>query len=162
MGLIKQRDITLTLLGNITDEMKVFLMELTSLNGLQLDQVIFKEACSLSEISKIASQHHIGICSEDPITLNRDLCLTNKIFTYLGNKNAIICTSTRAQSEFLDQYTNVGLKYVVDDSKDLSLKLLSYFFDRSMLDENRSNAIEIANNYLNWEVESQKLVDFYK
>ncbi len=162
MGLTKQRDITLTLLGNITDEMKIFLMELSSLNGLELDQVIFKETCSLSEISKIASQHHIGICSEDPKTKNRDLCLTNKIFTYLGNKNSILCTDTSAQSEFINQYRNVGFKYAVDDRKGLCDIILKYFSDRLLLNEHRNNGFQYSITQLNWEIESQKLVGYYK
>lgn len=162
IGLTKQRDITLTLLGNITDEMKVFLTELTNLNGLELDQVIFKETCSLSEISKIASQHHIGICSENPKTKNRDLCLTNKIFTYIMNKNAIVCTSTRAQCEFLYQYPGVGFEYEVADTKELSSILLKYYFDRLLLNEHRNNGFQYSITKLNWEIESQKLVGYYK
>jgi hypothetical protein len=162
MGLTKQRDIKLTLLGNITAEMRSFLIELTCLNGLESDQVVFEETCSLSEISKIASQHHIGICAEDPRTLNRDLCLTNKIFTFLGNKNSILCTDTSAQSKFINQYPNVGFKYAVDDRKGLCDILLKYFSDRLLLNEHRNNGFQYSINQLNWEIESQKLVGYYK
>jgi glycosyltransferase involved in cell wall biosynthesis len=161
MGLTKQSNIRLTLLGNITEEMRSFLMELTCLNGLDSGQLVIKETCSLSEIYEIASQHHIGICSEDPKTLNRDLCLTNKIFTYLGNKNAILCTGTTAQSEFLNKYPNIGFEYQVDDPKALNSILLQYYSDRKLLNEHRNNAYEYSNNQLNWEIESRKLVDFY-
>jgi hypothetical protein len=162
IGLAKNPNIYLTLLGNITDDIKFYITEIIISNGLERNQVVFKEACSLSDINETARQQHIGICAEDPKTLNRDLCLTNKIFTYLMNKNVIVCTSTRAQVEFLKEYPNIGFEYEVDDSKRLSSILIQYYSDRSLLNEQRNNAFEYANNQLNWEIESDKLVEFYR
>ncbi len=162
IGLAKNPNIYLTLLGNITAEMKLYFTEIIISNGLERNQVVFKEACSLSDINKTARQHHIGICAEDPKTLNRDLCLTNKIFTYLMNKNVIVCTSTRAQVEFLKEYPDIGFEYEVDDSKTLSYILIKYYYDRALLNEQRNNGFEFSNNKLNWEIESNKLVEFYR
>jgi hypothetical protein len=161
IGLAKNPNIYLTLLGNISADIKLYFIEIIISNGLERNQVIFKETCSLSKIYEIASQHHVGICSEDPKTKNRDLCLTNKIFTYISNKNAIICTGTRAQVAFLKQYPNIGFEYHVDDPKALCSILLQYYSDRTLLNENRNNGFKYSINELNWEIESRKLVDFY-
>jgi glycosyltransferase involved in cell wall biosynthesis len=161
IALTKIEKIELTLLGNCTEEIRSFFLGFATSKGLNGGQLIFKDVCSTKEIFITASQHHIGICSENQKTVNRDLCLTNKIFTYLASQNAIILTSTKAQTEFSLEFPNVGFVYGVDDSGQLKEVLLNYYYNRNLLNSHRKNAYQLAREKLNWEVESNKLVDFY-
>ena len=89
------------------------------------------------------------------------VCLTNKIFIYLLAGNAMILTNTKAQSQFQNQ-NQVGLLCKVDDVEEFCSALTTYENDRSLLTVQRKKNWMLANEVLNWENESRKLLKIIK
>ncbi len=110
------------------------------------------------QVFKIASAFDIGIAAEIPYCENRDLCLTNKIFTYLLAGNCILASNTEAQENFISSYPSVGLLYKYDDAVDLAEKIKRLYYDRPTLQQFKMNSLQLASTELNWENESKKLL----
>jgi len=160
IGLVKEKRIKLTLLGNITPTLKTYFNNISSESNLNKDQLVFIEPVPENELVGIGQQHHIGIASEVPIHENRNYCLTNKIFIYLLSKNAIIFSNTKAQSEFLNQHPGIGFLYNQGDIQQIATYLRVYSNDISELKRQQNNSDQLG-QLLNWENESAKLLQFY-
>jgi glycosyltransferase involved in cell wall biosynthesis len=151
-------EITLTLLGMATDEVKDYFYKSIDNIGLNKSQLRFLDPVKESEIVKIASTHHIGLAAEYVHIENRDLCLTNKLFMYLLAGNAIVATDTSAQKSFLAGNQVIGSIYVQEDAIDLSRILNNYIDNPEMLDNHRKNALELGKMKYNWDIERMQFL----
>lgn len=158
IGLTQSANISLTLLGNCTDTMKTYFMELAKENGLQKEQLKFLPAVSEEKISSIAADYDLGLACEVPQVLNRDICLTNKIFLYLLAGNAILFSNTKAQTLFYQEHPNTGSLYQYDDAKELSKILVQYQQNRALLGKQRESALQLGKQLFNWETEQNQLL----
>lgn len=158
IGQIGNPLISLSLLGNIDESNRSHFMEIANNSGLFDRQIIFITSVSATEVFKVANQHDIGLALERASPLNRDICLTNKIFTYLGAGLAIIVTETSAQSAFIKQHPQTGTSYRIGDIDHLAMRLDHYYRDREALMSAKKAAYQLAKTTLNWELESKKLL----
>jgi glycosyltransferase involved in cell wall biosynthesis len=122
----------------------------------------FHEPIMPDEIPAFASQFDIGLAVENSTPLNRDLCLTNKIFTYLQAALAVVASDTTAQQNLIHQYPAVGKVYQKGDSEALAEVLLYYHQHRELLVKTRRAALSVARDQLNWENESGKFLGIVK
>ncbi len=152
----------ITLLGNCSDEVKEKIIKLIEEVGLDKMNITFKVVVPESEIPIIASQHHIGLCTEDTMTLNRRICLTNKIFTYMLGKNALLMSNTPAQSIFFAKQLGVGQLVNLYNISEITECIQNYQDDRLLLENHRNESLRLAKETYNWEMESEKLLKFYK
>lgn len=162
MGLLRSQEITLTLLGNCNQEMKEHIYQFADQTGAGKSSIILLPACAPDEIFKIAATHHIGLALEEGDTLNRQICLTNKLFTYLLSGLATIATDTPAQKQFLESFQDIGVCYTSGDTKTLSMQLARYQVNRTKLECQRRRALSIAKGEMNWEAESERFISFFK
>lgn len=159
MGQLNDLPVSLTLLGNISPEMKKYLLKIADESAVPMSSLIFNPPVAEAEIFIIASQHDIGLGGEIPDCLNREYCLTNKIFTYLLAGNALVLSDTQAQKKFLDDYPAVGSIFRSEEPESLASVLRLYANEPDLLVTHRMNAREIALNELNWEKEKKKFID---
>lgn len=160
IGLVNDQRIKLTLLGNISEPLKLYFKKISAESELVENQLIFLGPVPEYELVRIGQQHHIGIASEVLIQENRNFCLTNKIFIYLLSETAILFSKTKAQTEFLNQHTEIGLLYNQGDIEEISNHLRMYLHNPAVLEYQRNNSSQLGQE-LNWEKESAKLIDFY-
>ena len=158
MGMIGDSKIELSLLGNCPVETKDYFLGIMKKNGVDSAQVKFLPVVEEKEIARIASMHHIGLACEVPHILNRELCLTNKVFMYLLAGNAIVFSKTRAQAAFLEETPGIGLAYQPDDASQLSKLLGTYLDDPALLQQHRIAALKLGIQSLNWDIEKQSLL----
>jgi glycosyltransferase involved in cell wall biosynthesis len=111
-----------------------------------------------NDLPAFAARFDVGLATEKATPLNRNICLTNKIFTYLLAGNCILASDTDAQKGFLYSYKQVGLLYKNEDIKDLAQKIDFLFKDRSFLNNCKESSFALALKELNWENESKKLL----
>lgn len=149
-------EISLTLLGSCSKEVKDYFLSLASSYNLKHDQLIFLNSVEEKEIVRIASQHHIGLASEISHIPNRDLCLTNKIFMYLLASNALVLSDTKAQKDFLKTYPGIGSLYKQDNPLDLTRVLQQYLSQPELLYQHRISSLQLAKSELNWDRELAK------
>lgn len=153
-----QSPVVFTLLGNCSQEMKIYLLNLAQQSNVTAEQLRFVNPVAEKEIVSIGAMHHIGMASEVPHILNRELCLTNKIFIYLLSGNAIVASSTQAQKKFLNEHEGIGMTYPCNDSDALAAILNHYTSNRELLSNHRSASLRLGMERFNWETEGTYLL----
>jgi glycosyltransferase involved in cell wall biosynthesis len=157
---LKKYGFELHVLGDLPEGVfKKYLSEMISLNGLKI--AVYTPIPS-DDIAAFAARFDIGLAVETGEVLNRDICLTNKIFTYLQAGLAIIASDTSAQQCFLDQYPAIGRLYRKTDIAALSQALIYFNENRDALNKAGQSALMLTHTTLNWEYESEKFLAIVK
>ena len=118
----------------------------------------FLPPVSPDQIFEIASKFDIGLSIEVPDFRNRDLCLTNKIFTYLLAGNCIIFSNTKAQVDFCETYHNAGFLFDSGNNVQLANIIMELFINREKLELAKRRSLQLAIDTLNWENEQAKFL----
>jgi glycosyltransferase involved in cell wall biosynthesis len=148
-------DFELHLLGYIpVNEKQHFLSNVL----LGIRGVYFHEPIPPDEVIDFASQFHIGIAAEQSVPFNRDICLTNKVFTYLQAGLAIVASNTTAQKHFMDENPGIGEIYEKNNVESLTVILSNYNLNRALLSNTRAAALKLGIEKYNWQNESKKLL----
>jgi glycosyltransferase involved in cell wall biosynthesis len=147
-------NISFGILGYCCDTYKEELVKISA----KPSSISFLPQVSLEDVFKIAATYDVGLASEIPYCENRDVCLTNKLFTYLMCSNCVIASNTSAQKDFFSNYPGVGVLYKNDDPTDLARKIEELYINRGLLAGCRRNAYDLAKSELNWQNESEKLL----
>jgi hypothetical protein len=161
VGLLKEFDVKLTLLGNIKEDEKEYFEFLINKHEIDNSKINFMNPVEEKRIFEIASEHHIGFASETGKDFNNNIALSNKIFTYLLAGNAILLSNTQAQKLFYEANPNIGYLYSQSNSLELANLIKRYILDPKILFEHRVNSLKLSNK-LNWENESEKLLKLIK
>lgn len=157
MARLKDLPITLTLLGSSTAYLSYFRQLLADV-GIDEDKVAFHPTVSEEEIFEIANQHDVGLALEQRTPLNRNICLTNKIFTYLLSGLAIIASDTEAQGAFLRRHPEIGFTYPSGNVDELARVLKLYAEDTSRLQSAKGASLALAKTTYHWENEKLTFV----
>jgi glycosyltransferase involved in cell wall biosynthesis len=150
--LLKDQPFELHLLGYLSAEFQNSFID--KIIGKSTFPIYFHEPIPSDEITAFASQFDIGLASENNIPLNRDICLTNKIFTYIQAGMAIVASDTTAQVDLLNEYPGIGKIYQKGNAQSLAVTLSYYHQNRKQLFEARKASLLLARQKLNWETES--------
>jgi glycosyltransferase involved in cell wall biosynthesis len=112
-------------------------------------------------LQKELSKHDIGLAVEDNNeNFNRDICLTNKIWSYFQAGLYIIATNTTAQKEFIKEHASHGLITSLQPHE-LRLTFTKIIDNKTQLISKKIERFSIAENY-NWENESKELVKYWE
>lgn len=152
MNLVDSFSIDLTLVGNCNEDIKTTLQD-QLVKGKH--SIIFKQPIAETALIEEASSHHIGLALESGANLNRNLCLTNKIFTYLLAGNAIIASDTDAQKKFAASNPESIIIYKVGDAQALANILYTMYANTTQLEQMKKAAYNAAASKYNWEAEQQ-------
>lgn len=156
-GILKDVNLELHLLGDLPEgSFKDFLLNMTTSSALKI--FIYPPIPS-EQITAFASKFDIGLAIETGTILNRDICLTNKIFTYVNAGLAIIASDTTAQRDFIEHHPAIGKVYSKTNTSALA-DVLKYFSEnKNALQKAREAALALAQSTLNWETESVKFLN---
>jgi glycosyltransferase involved in cell wall biosynthesis len=154
MNILNSLNIELHLLGHCPESYKEELKKLAKRPAA----IHFHLSTTLENIFSVAAQFDVGLAAEVPHCINRELCLTNKLFTYILSSNCILASDTQAQKLFLNTYPGVGLLYEHNKPESLAQQINKLYNDKHLLGELRKNAHELAAERLNWEKESEILL----
>jgi glycosyltransferase involved in cell wall biosynthesis len=95
---------------------------------------------------------------EQPTVENRDLCVTNKIFTYMLAGLAVAATDTRGQREILSAVGEAGFLYTPGRPGELADGVRRWLHDPSGLARARAASRAAAQSRYNWDLEAPGLV----
>jgi glycosyltransferase involved in cell wall biosynthesis len=98
------------------------------------------------------------LATEIGIPKNRDLCLTNKIFTYIHSGLAIVASDTSAQKQLLQEFDEMGMIYERNNISTLQNIFKTYLTDKNLLIKHKIQAKNYAVESLNWENEKYKFL----
>lgn len=107
---------------------------------------------------EFVAQHEIGLALEVGKPLNRDICRTNKLYTYPLAGCYTLASKTAAQVQFMEEFPQAGELVDLNDPESMANSLKELYENRSVLLERRIQAWELARTKLNWELESQTLL----
>jgi len=157
LRLINNPNIHLTLAGRCNDDI---LEHIKSNIGAMAGNIHFAGIITPVDLPAYASQFDLGMAIEIQKPVNRNICLTNKIFTYLLAGNAIILSETAMQMAFNTQY-KIGESFAAGDAAGLAERI-NFYRNHEKLNAQKKYNYELAKNQLNWERESQKLLAVIK
>jgi hypothetical protein len=109
-----------------------------------------------AELNQFVCNFDIGLAIELVSSdFNRDICLTNKIFTYAQAGLYIFATNTSAQKQFIEQNPKLGM-ISNQTIPEMEQNLLSIFDNIDRIRATKKERFDFAQN-LAWEKESDKL-----
>jgi len=162
LGIVKDLDISIHLLGELSEGERKYLNELFFESGFPIAKVCYYPSIPSDEVIPFASNFDIGLATEISVPYNRNICLTNKLFTYIQAGNAVVYSDTLAQKGFMNQYHEIGLMYSNDKIHSLSNLISFYYFNREILEIHKKNAQQLGQKKLNWEIEQLNFMDLIK
>jgi glycosyltransferase involved in cell wall biosynthesis len=112
------------------------------------------------QLVALAACHDVGLALEQPRTRNRDLCVTNKIFTYLLAGLAVAATDTRGQRGIMALTGGAGFLYAAGDDQALARELRTLTDSADRLAAARERSRLAAEHRFNWDVEQETLVSY--
>jgi glycosyltransferase involved in cell wall biosynthesis len=159
MGKLPDCEIELHLRGLARPDDWKHLQDLAAANGVQPHAMVLHAPSPPDEMIRAAAEFDVGLALEQPVSLNRDLCLTNKIFSYLLAGNAIAATATKGQRPIVEGIGKAGFLYAPGDIDALANGLRRWSQDREQLQHARCEAWSWGTHPFNWELEKKKLLD---
>jgi len=158
IGLLEDTAIELHLLGYASLSTKEQLLALADKAGFHRNNLFFYDPIDSDSIIYFTSQFDIGLATETGVPFNRDICLTNKIFTYIQSGLAVLASDTQSQQQLLETYKNLGIIYKRGNIKQIASILRMYNNDRTFLNNQKLASYQSGQNKLNWDFESEKFI----
>lgn len=151
-----EKPFTFHLLGNCDDQYRNEI--LLKLKTSKQKSVIFHTSIAPNEIFERCKFFHIGFASEPGFSLNNNIALSNKIFTYIQCGLAVLASDTPAQAKLMVEYPEMGFVYEKGNEKQLADLISIYANDEKLRSRHQKNAFRYGQTLLNWEVEEQKFL----
>lgn len=124
------------------------------------DRVHLLDVVPPSELVARSAEHDVGLALEQPLTRNRDLCVTNKLFTYMLAGLAIAATDTTGQRSLLDGMDAGAFLYPAGDAAVLARRLDELLGSGERLAIAKAKASAAGVGRFSWEHESAKLIRY--
>ena len=111
-----------------------------------------------SEMARLAAGADLGLSLEQTQPLNRDLCLTNKIFTYLLAGIPVALSSTRAQRAIAPELGEAAFLPDFSQPARAATQLDQWLSDPARRASARASAWHAGRTRYNWDAEQQTLL----
>lgn len=156
IGKLNSENIELHLLGDLRPANKIYFNKIEEAEKLT-NKIKIHNPINPDDIVEFASQFDVGIASEASSPFNRDICLTNKIFTYFQAGLAVVATDTQAQRQLLSTYRDCGFIYKAQSGQ-LADILKKYATDKTLLANHKKRSLELGIGEFNWKKEGEKFL----
>lgn len=113
--------------------------------------VVHHPPAAPDEMTRLCEGYDIGLATEIPNSGNKQVCLSNKIFTYLAGGLAVLCSDTPAQRAFATQVEQAVRVYPSGDVPGLAVCLREWGNHPEALATARSAASAAARRRWHWE-----------
>lgn len=150
---LMQTPAELSLRGLCTDTFRHTLQSRATAAGLRTP-LRFLPAAPPAEMARLAADHHVGLSVENTYPPNRDICLTNKIFTCLLAGLPVALTPTRAQSALAPALGEAALLLDFQNQPAQAAAALDALArSPARLASARARAWELSRTRYNWDTE---------
>jgi len=117
------------------------------------DRLRFLAPAQPGEMVSLAAEYDLGLASEVSTTVNHDICLSNKLFTYLLAGLPVLASATAAQSELAADLPDAVFAYPQQDACVLAEKMDELLLSPFRLASARRAAWQRGHRQFNWELE---------
>jgi glycosyltransferase involved in cell wall biosynthesis len=114
-------------------------------------RVVHHDQDPLASADRLCRGYDIGLALEQVHILNRDLCLCNKVFSYMLAGLAIVCTDTKGQRPLAEDLGDGALLYKPGDVAVLAAGLRRWAEDPGALFRARQASWQAAERRWHWE-----------
>lgn len=159
IGRLAPHEIELHLRGTWQAGYEARLRAVANEAGVAQTRIIAHPPGDADEMVRLAAACDVGLASESPITVNNDVLLSNKIFTYLLAGNAIAASRTTGQTRLLHELWGAAVWYDPGDPDSLATALMPWIGDRRALDGARRTAWCLGETRFNWDREQRLFLD---
>ena len=149
----KLPDVKLVLRG--FGSMEKALKETVEKNGYT--NVVFAPPVKMLELISYASSSHVGIALTQPICLNYELTISNKIFEYAAAGLPVIMSNI-PEHRYLNEKYHFGIILEHDTPECLAVAIQTLYNDKLLYSEMAMNARKLSSE-VTWELEFKKLLD---
>ena len=118
------------------------------------NNIFFHTSVSMDELVHRNKEHDIGFALEPSISLNRELCISNKILDYLRSGLMLVATNTSGHKLIANELKNDCITYDSGDNKALSTALLNVINNKNIIFLAKAKSIELAKSSYNWTTQS--------
>lgn len=115
----------------------------------------FHPLADAADMARLAHGHALGLSLEQTSPPNRDLCLTNKIFTYLLAGLPVALTPTRAQRALAADLGDAALLIDPQAPDEAARALDAFLSEPARRDRASAVAWRLARSRYNWDVEQE-------
>lgn len=123
------------------------------------DRLHFLPPAPPDEMSRLAACHDLGLAAETLRTLNRRICLSNKLFTYLLGGLPVLATDTPAQRAAAERLGEVVMTYPDGDPARLAACIDALLLTPGELARLRRRALSLGLERHVWEIEQIRFLD---
>lgn len=110
-----------------------------------------------NQMEKLAVDYDLGLASEIRASRNREICLTNKLFSFLLAGLPPLMSATAAQTQFAEEADLADLIYPIDDSTALAALIDRLLGNPARLAALRKHVWRLGQERFNWERECKKV-----
>ncbi len=153
IGYLKQYPIELHIRGAWQPGYRSELLAFADRAGVSADRIVCHDPAPPDQMVKLAADCDVGLAVEQATSVNNDIALSNKIFTYLLAGTAVVATSTRAQSAVAADLDGAIALYPCGDSQGLVSALRRWLENPAALFASRRIAWQLGTSRYNWDVE---------
>ncbi len=158
MGICEDENVTLTIYGIASAAVKAELGLLASTHQVPLGNIKYKGTVQADNLINELTAFDCGLALEPGFSLNNQIALSNKVFSYLAAGIAIILSETPAQLQFIKSHPKVGKSYPIGNVESLANILKALISNRQSLVECKAESLALATKELNWNVEKEKFL----
>jgi hypothetical protein len=156
MNEVENIPIDLNIIGLSSDDKTILLSNLIT---SPKHQIFFHDPRPEAELLEFLGTQEIGLASEIPVAYNREICRTNKLYTYPLAGCYMFASRTKSQAQFLDEFPVTGQLIDLHDPKSIASAIEGAFENREDLWQQRTETWTLAREQLNWEEESEVLIN---
>jgi len=118
----------------------------------------FLEPGSPNDMARLAAPTDIGLSIEEGSPLNKDLCLSNKIFIYLLAGIPQLLSGTTAQKALAAELPDAVILGEMCRAKETAVQLDAFFAHPETVSRSRLSAWNLGRTRFNWDIEKEILV----
>jgi len=111
-----------------------------------------------SEMARLAAKHDVGLAIEPNYPPNRQVCLSNKFYTYLLAGIPIAYTGTRAQCALAAELGAAAMLIDPSEIESSATRLDEWLTDPARYSSSRAAAWSHGRSRFNWDFEKQTLI----
>jgi glycosyltransferase involved in cell wall biosynthesis len=155
LGPLRECPVELHLRGRWQAGYRERLLRLADEARVPRGRIVHHDPAPADEMVRLAAEYDIGLALEHPVSTNRDIALTNKIFVYLLAGLAVVATRTRAQAAILGDLGVAARGYEPGDAAGLAEGLRAWLENPRQLAAARQAAWRKGETRYNWDCEQQ-------
>jgi glycosyltransferase involved in cell wall biosynthesis len=152
IGILRKYPIELHLRGIWQPGYEAVLRTLAADLGVH-DRIIPHRPAPADDMVRLAAEYDVGLALEPACSVNNDLALSNKLFTYVLAGNVVVATRTKGHLSVATQLGGAVRTYQPGNAEELATHLREWVENRAVLTSARHAAWQMGESRFNWDVE---------